>query len=115
MTTKEQAIAQCEQQIKDAQSSMELGKCLASLSQNPDFKKVMIEGYLKNEAIRLVQLKADPSMASAENQAAIIRDIDSIGVIGQYFRTLEVLGIRAERSIADAEQAIAEINEEAED
>lgn len=114
MTSKAQALAQCEQQIKDAQGSLELGKALASLRQNPDFKKLMIEGYLKNEAVRLVHLKADPNMSSVENQAAIVRDIDAIGAISQYFLTVEMMGRRAEASIADAEQAIVEINEEVE-
>lgn len=115
MTTNEQMIAQLEQQIKDAQGSLELGRALASLRHNPDFKKLMIEGYLKNEAVRLVQLKADPSMVSAIDQAAIVRDIDSIGAMGQYFRTVEMMGIRAESSIAGAEAAITEIQQESEE
>lgn len=114
MTSNEQHIAQLEQQIKDAQGSLELGKALASLRQNPDFKKVMIEGYLKNEAIRLVHLKADPSMTSVADQASIVRDIDAIGSMSQYFRVLEMMGKRADSSISEAEAAIAEIQNEEE-
>ena len=112
MSMKEQQIAALEQQIKDAQASLELGKALTNLRQNPDFKKLMIDGYLKNEAIRLVHLKADPSMSSQANQAAVIRDIDAIGAIDQYFRAIAMMGARAEISIADAEQAILDIQEE---
>lgn len=112
MSTKEQQLAALEQQIKDAQGSLELGKALASLRHNADFKKLVIDGYLKNEAVRLVHLKSDPSMSSADNQAAVVRDIDAIGALAQFFRTVEMMGTRAESSIAEAEQAITEIHEE---
>jgi hypothetical protein len=112
MSNKDQLLAALQQQVKDAQGSLELGKALATLRHNPDFKKLIADGYLKNEAVRLVHLKADPSMASAENQSSVVRDIDAIGALAQYFRTVEMMGLRAESSIAEAEEAITEIEQE---
>ncbi len=114
MTTENQFLAQLEQQIKDAQASLELGKALARLRDNPDFKKLVVKGYLENEAVRLVHLKADPNMQSVQEQAGIDRDINAIGSLSQYFRAVEMMGSRAESSIAEAEAAREEIQQEGE-
>lgn len=105
----EQQIAEIDQQIKDARPQKELGEALERLRHNPDFKKLVIEGYLKNEAVRLVHLKADPNMAAGQHQAAIMRDIDSIGALASYFATIDMLGRRATASIEDAEKAREEV------
>lgn len=112
MTTDNLYIAQLEHQIKDAQAAQELGKALARLRENPDFKKLIIKGYLENEAVRLVHLKADPCMQGATQQAGIDRDINAIGSMAQYFSVISIMGSRAESSIAEAEAALEEINQE---
>lgn len=114
MTTQDQYLNMLDQQIKDAQVTLEMGKALARLRDNPDFKKLVVKGYLENEAVRLVHLKADPSMQSVPDQAGIDRDINSIGSLAQYFRAVEMMGARAESSIAEAEAAREEIQQEGE-
>lgn len=105
----EQEIAALDQQIKDARPQLDLAAALERLRVNPDFKKLVVEGYLKNEAVRLVHLKADPNMSAPQHQAAIVRDIDSIGALAQFFATVDAVGRRAERAIAEAEQMREEI------
>lgn len=78
-------------------------KALARLSVNPDFKKVIIDGFLRDEAIRLVYLKADPAMQTPEKQASVLRQIDSIGNLSAYFTTIRTEGMMADKTIADAE------------
>lgn len=108
-TDNEQEIAALDRDIKDARPQVELAKALENLRTNPDFKKLIIKGYLENEAVRLVHLKADPNMSAPNHQAAIVRDIDSIGCLAQFFATVDAVGRRAERVIADAEHMREEI------
>lgn len=111
-TNNEQHLAALDRQIKSAQVNLELGKTLERLRQNQDFKKLVLQGYLTDEAVRLVHLKADPNLQSSEKQAAVVRDIDAIGAFKMYLETIAFLGRDAERSIADAEAQKQEIEEE---
>jgi hypothetical protein len=112
MTTKEQHLAEIERQIKDSQEDLEMGKALQRLKMNPDFKRLILEGYLTEEAVRLVHLKANPSMAAPDKQVATIRDIDAIGSFYQFLHVVGFKGRQAETSIEQAEQARQEIQEE---
>lgn len=112
MTENEQQIAALQRQIEGAKQGLALGKALVNLKSNADFKTLITEGYLQNEAVRLVHLKSDPAMQEPHLQAGIMRDIDSIGSLAEYFRLVAKAGEQAERSIQGAEEQITEIEEE---
>ena len=84
----EHQVEQIELNIQQAKQLVEMGDVLDRLTQNPDFTRVIDEGYLKNEAVRLVHLKAAPSMQSDEAQQAITKEIDGIGALLGYFRAI---------------------------
>ncbi len=85
----EEEVQEIEISIEQARELIELKNALERLTlSSPDFKKVFLEGYLKDEALRLVNTKADPEMATPENQALIITGIDSIGYLQVYLRTI---------------------------
>lgn len=105
----QQHLAQLEQQIEQAKGAHDLGEALLRLISNADFKKVILEGYLKHEAVRLVHLKADPQMATADRQAKVIRDIDAVGALADYLRLVSHAGVQAEEAIRQAEACIEEI------
>lgn len=98
-----------EKQIADAKTFSDLGESLVRLSSNRDFRKVIVDGYLSKEAVRLVHLKADPAMQKPESQESIVRQIDAIGALSSYFRTVEFQATLAVNSIASAEAAREEI------
>lgn len=112
MTENELQIAALQRQIAGNKQGLALAKALINLKNNADFRTLITEGYLQNEAVRLVHLKSDPSMAEPHLQAGILRDIDGIGSLAEYFRVVAKSGEQAERSIADAEAQILEIEEE---
>lgn len=74
---------------------------LGRLEANADFKRLFIEGYFKDEAVRLVMAKADPSLQEPEAQAAILRDIDGIGSLRGYLGGLRLKARMAEKAKAD--------------
>jgi len=112
MTT--DAIQEIELNIKEAQRMVDLGAAVTRLTNNRDFKKVVMEMYFEKEAIRLVHLKASPHMQEPARQAAIIKDMDAIGAFYQFLRTLEMQAEMAKRAVEDSEQLREEILAEGE-
>ena len=102
-------IQALENSIKHATVMVELGNALDRLLSNKDFKRVVLEGYFKDESIRLVMLKADAKMQSIEYQAAIVKQMDAIGSFNQYLTTVMQLSAQAERSIESDSQTVEEL------
>lgn len=105
----EHIIEQLHKDIDNAKSQLAIGDSLANLRENKDFKKVILEGYFEKEAVRLVMLKADPQMQKPEYQASIIKQIDAIGALNDYFNTVFFNHNKALSSIRTAEEEIASI------
>ena len=97
-------IQQIEANIKQSQKIVDLGESLERLRSNRDFKKVILEGYFEQEAIRLVHLKADPNMQTQERQQSILLQMDAIGSLNQYFNTLYMRATMANKAIVSDEQ-----------
>ena len=102
-------IQAIEANIAEARKIVDFGHALERLQNNADFKKVVKEGYFKEEAIRLVQAKAHPNLQSAESQRAIIQQMDAIGSLTQYFDTVFHKASLAAKAIASDEETRDEI------
>lgn len=102
-------IQELEEDISKARKIIDMGDALERLMHNHDFKKVVMYGFFENEAVRLVHLKADPTMQSAELQESIIKQMDSIGKLNQYFRNIGVQADLASKAINAAELTREEI------
>lgn len=105
-------IAEIEMNITEAKKFVAEGNSLVRLLSNRDFKKIVLEGYFEKEAVRLVHLKADHNMQSPENQAAIMTQIDAIGSLTHYFRTLRHNANMAEKAISESEETLDELRGE---
>ena len=106
MTT---TVHKIEDSIKEAKVHVDLAAALQRLASNKDFKAVILTGYLKDEAIRLVHLKAHPAMSAANHQSSIVSQIDAIGGLLSYFRTLEHNASIARKSIEADEETRDEL------
>lgn len=109
MTSHDRQIAQIEQSIEQSKADLALGNALARLFENRDFKKVVLDGYFKDEAIRLVHLLVDPNMQDAEKQNAILSEMRGIGSLRSYFHLLEHKSAMAIKSIPYSEETLAEL------
>ena len=103
----EQDIEQVELSIEHAKLSVGNMKALNKLTRNKDFEKIILEGYFKEEASRLVLLKGDPAME--QYLISIDKQINAIGQFRQYLSTIMALGGQAERAIAEDEQTREEL------
>ena len=107
-------IQQLENSIKQSQKIVDLGDALDRLRNNRDFKKVIIEGFFEQEAIRLVHLLSDSNMQSPEMQTSIHKQMIAIGGFRDYLDTLNVRAGMARRSVEADEATRDEILQEGE-
>lgn len=108
MTSDQQRQA-IETQLREAKKHVELDEALERLFSNRDFKKIIKDGYFREEAVRLVHLKAEPQMQTPERQAAIVRSIDAIGELSDYFKVLKHNADNARKEITDGETSLEEL------
>lgn len=101
--TIESQVETLEISITQAKKYVDKLNSVMNLLKNKDFNKFIEEGYFKQEASRLVLLKADPAMQKPEDQAAIIRSIDAIGSFRQYISNTIQMGRMMEKSMQEDE------------
>lgn len=86
--------------LEDARHMVELAESLERLYENRDFKKVFIDGFIKDTAVRLVNLRAsDEAQANELLLKRIDRGIDAIGYIQEHMRKIEIDGANSRASI----------------
>lgn len=101
----ESVIEEIELNMKEAEKLIELGDMLVKLESNRAFKKVIMEGYLEKEAVRMTHLKAHPNMQSEEQRALLERGLDGIAQLVNYFNTVQYRAKLAADAIkADSEE-----------
>lgn len=81
-----------EQQIRltidQAKASVARGEAMKRLMVNPDFKSIITDGYLTNEAVRLTHLMGDINWQSDEKQQLIISQMKAISALEEHFRSV---------------------------
>jgi hypothetical protein len=102
----EHKISQVQDSIARAREQLEQGKALERLRKSRDFQLIIEKGYLVQEAVRLVHLKASEHMSAPDKQVNVLKQIDGIGCLASYFSTINFLASNAERSIAEDEETL---------
>ena len=102
-------LERLEANIKRSQQFVAVGESLERLYGNRDFKKVILEGYFEQEAIRLVHLKADDNMQNPESQRAILAQMDAIGSLKNHLGLLMRNAEMAGKTLAFDEQTRDEL------
>jgi hypothetical protein len=98
-----QILQEIDGSISQHREAIEAGQSLQRLMVNRDFKRIVLDGYLAQEAVRLVHLKSDPQHQAPEVQTAIVSQIDAIGRLMRYLN-----GIRDQADIAKKDLSAAE-------
>lgn len=87
-------------------------EALTRLQNNADFKLVITDGYMEDEAIRLVHLLGDARFNSDDKKAVYREDFQErmIGIarLSEYFRSIFQLSGQAQRELDGLNQAETE-------
>lgn len=106
-------LEQIEVTIEEAEANINKLEALQRLRKNSDFKLLVEDGYLKDEASRLVLTLADPAVQGEEQQAVLHKMINGVGYFRQYLHRIYQFGYQAQRSIEDHRNTRNEIMDEA--
>jgi hypothetical protein len=104
-------VNRLEQQLEDNRQLMKLRDMALKLSENREFRKLILEGFCRDECARYAQLSADPAL-KAEERADALGMAQAAGHLRRFLSVTVRMGHTAEAQIADLEQAIEEARAE---
>lgn len=71
------------------------------LLQNADFKSLILEGYIQDEAVRGTKLLGDSAMrANQRAYDSTVEELKAIGIFDNHLRTIELMGQNAEDQLS---------------
>jgi hypothetical protein len=105
-------LEKIEVSIEDAKKAIARKDALNRLENNPDFKELITNGFLKDHAIRQVMMKAHPGYQSDEVQKNFDQQIIAVGQLKQYLVAVFAMGNSAAQALgadeATREELLAE-------
>lgn len=104
-------IQEVELSIEQAQALINRGEKALKLAENKDFKELVLDGYLVNEASRLARLSADFTL-DPQVRSEVMLMVQAIGCFHTYMRTIVQQGEMAKRDLAAHQQTLSELHEE---
>lgn len=103
-------IQELDASIASAKETIELGTALERLFSNKDFKKVVLNGYFKDEAVRLVHLRGEPTNQSFEALSSLDNKIMAISSFSIYLKNIQKEAELADKTVNLDEQTRNEIS-----
>ena len=105
-------VEELHQRRKELKEFSARAEALTRLQNNADFKLVITDGYMEDEAIRLVHLLGDARFNSDDKKAAYREDFQErmIGIarLSEYFRSVFQMSSQAQRELDGLNQAETE-------
>lgn len=100
-------VKELEKQLDDIQGLKRRGEQATRLASNKDFRALILDGFCRDDAARLVQASADPFLDAAQ-RADSLGMAQASGHLKRFLSMQIVMGNSAERSIPEVEEALAE-------
>lgn len=107
---KTEEIAHIELSLSEAERLVALGKAIERLNKNPDFQKVILDGYFRDEASRLTMLTADITLAP-EQRDGVWGGIRGIGELRAYLMKTKIIADTAEKEVLDFKETLDELRQ----
>lgn len=107
-------IPQLEAQIENAKQVVAQRDQVSRLSQNPDFQKLVIEGFLKEECARFTHMSTDRNLSKDDREDAL-GYAQAAGYFKRWLNMLIVQGNRAAQDIVEASETIDEMRQAGDD
>jgi len=106
-------LEQVELSIEEAQKNIDRMEALERLRKNRDFKLLVEEGYLQDEAARVVLAKAEPGLQGPEQQVMLENMIIAVGYFRQYLNKIYQFGSHSKRAMSEHQDTREELMAEA--
>lgn len=93
MSSNQTADTELTAEIKEYNYNVGMKQALDRLESNPDFQKVIIEGYFNKKAVDGVSLLATDYVRANGLRPVIMESLVAISQLKDYFLTLQKLGV----------------------
>lgn len=80
---------------------VDLLEALERLEKNPDFKKIIVDGYLKEKALESVSLLAHPAIKQRGQRPDVMEDLVAISNLKYYLFMIKQLGEGAKADLLE--------------
>jgi len=114
--SKTEDLATLDIEIAHCKRAIEESDRLERLDMNPDFKKLFLETYIKDEAVRLVSLKAHSAMQDPKQQLVLDHQLFAIAYFNQHLIFMRSANANAkaalEANLAEREVMLQDSDEE---
>lgn len=100
----EQVETQIEISIEAAKDTIAKSERLERLYNNQDFKDIILEGYFKDEAVRLVGLIEDPAME--DDQEGLKRSMIGVSALRRHFMVIHQMANQMRSTLAASEEEL---------
>lgn len=107
-------VERIELSIEHARELVAKGQKALKLAENSDFRELVLEGYFKDEAARLVRFYSDGTL-DAETRGHMERDMHGIGAFQRFMQRIVKIGEQAEADLENALEQLQEARMEQED
>jgi len=89
--------------IDMVKEAVALADKLDTLSRVPEFKEVVLDGFMKEEPARLASIITDANLLEDVDQREILGAIKAVGYLGDYFRNIQKRGEQMRAALEQAE------------
>lgn len=107
-------IQEVELSIEHAKATIRKRDIALKLAENADFKELVLQGYLVDEAARLAHLSADLTL-TPEQRGEVLQMVQAIGFFKAYMSKHVAFGNQAERDLVAHQETLQELHEEGND
>jgi len=104
-------IANLEVQITELQEAVEKKDLAFKLEKNPEFKKLILDGFCEKECARFARNSGDPSIPKEMREDSLAM-AQAAGHLRRWLSVTVRMGLRAEEEIRQAREAITEMHQE---
>lgn len=107
-------IQALEHQIENVKAVVAQRDLMVKLSANREFRKLIIEGFCRDEAARFVHLSTEPGL-SEQDRADSLASAQAAGHLKRWINALITMGNRAEQDLFEMNETLEEMRHEGED
>lgn len=102
-----QMITGLEKQLASTKDLVARRDAALRLHENRDFKLLMVDGFMRDEAARYVQASGDPALSAADRADALAM-AQASGHIMRFLSVTVVMGNQAARDVSSLQEALDE-------
>ena len=99
-------VNQLEAQQEGLKQAIEMRQAVQRLTQNADFRKVIVDNFMGTECARYAQASADPALAE-KNQKDALHIAQASGHLKRYLSVCIQMGNQAENDLYSLDQELA--------